>query len=230
MVLLQVEVDHITNWKLLQTGLKSVGIDKEIGIDRLVSASTGGAIMGEVPPPIHEEMVPRPLSPYGASKLALEGYSHAFAASYGLKATSLRFSNVYGPLSFHKGSVVATFFRRILAEQPLVFHGDGSQTRDYVFASDLCDAILSALTCDQVGVFQLGSGHPTSLIELVETMRLVVGDKYRIDIKYENFRAGEVKHTFCDIAKAREVLGYNPDTSLPQGLTETWAWFQQNHR
>ena len=85
------------------------------GVRHLVNASTGGAILGEATPPVNEEMVPRPLSPYGAAKLAVEGYCSAFAASYGLKPVSLRFSNVYGPRSFHKGSVVAAFMKRILA-------------------------------------------------------------------------------------------------------------------
>ena len=118
---------------------------REVGVPRLVNASTGGAILGEAPPPVHEEMAPRPASPYGAAKASAEAYCSAFAASYGLDAVSLRFSNVYGPLSFHKGSVVAAFMRRILDDQPLVVYGDGSQTRDYVFVEDLCDGIVVAL-------------------------------------------------------------------------------------
>ena len=84
------------------------------GVGRLINASTGGAILGEARSPIHEEMVARPVAPYGAAKLAVEGYCSAFAGAYGMKTLSLRFSNVYGPGSLHKGSVVAVFFRNIL--------------------------------------------------------------------------------------------------------------------
>ena len=130
------------------------------GIKRVVSASTGGAIIGEVTPPVHEAMVPHPMSPYGASKLAVEGYCSAFSASYGLNAISLRFSNVYGPRSFHKGSVVAEFLRGILHGRPLTIYGDGSQTRDYVFVEDLCEGILAGLTRDVSGVFSSAPVNP----------------------------------------------------------------------
>lgn len=79
------------------------------GKQRIINASTGGAILGNAEPPVHEEMVPRPLSPYGASKLAVEGYLSAYAGGFGLAPISFRFANLYGPLSFHKGSVVAAF-------------------------------------------------------------------------------------------------------------------------
>jgi len=86
-------------------------------VERFVFASTGGAIVGDVTPPVREDIVPRPISPYGASKLCGEGYCSAFAGSYGMKTVSLRFSNVYGPRSFHKGSVVALFYKQILKDE-----------------------------------------------------------------------------------------------------------------
>jgi UDP-glucose 4-epimerase len=107
------------------------------GVERFIFASTGGAIVGEVEPPVHEDMVPRPISPYGASKLAAEGYCAAFWGSYGLKTVSLRFTNVYGPYSYNKGSVIAKFFRRVLAGEELLIYGDGEQTRDFVMVN-LC--------------------------------------------------------------------------------------------
>ena len=196
------------------------------GVNRLVNASTGGAIIGVAKPPVHEGMVPKPISPYGASKLAAEGYISAFAGAYGLKATSLRFSNVYGPRSFHKGSVVAEFYRRIVRGEELTVFGDGEQTRDYVFASDLCAGIVDALTADADGVFQLGTGVGTSLNTLIDLMRDIVGTSRPIAVRHEPERAGEIKFTYCDISKARRELGYDPETRLGEGLTRTWAWFQ----
>ncbi|MCW2309844.1 NAD-dependent epimerase/dehydratase family protein [Rhodobium gokarnense] len=195
------------------------------GINRFVGASTGGAILGEVPPPVHEEMVPHPASPYGASKLAVEGYCSAFSASYGLRSISLRFSNVYGPRSFHKGSVVAHFFKQIMAGKPLVVYGDGSQVRDYVYVENLADGIVAALTCDFDGAIQMGTGKPTTLNELIAAMREVVAPK-TFEVEYRDFRAGEIHSTYCDISRARDVLGFSPRMDLKEGLAATWAWFQ----
>lgn len=192
---------------------------------RMISASTGGAILGEVEPPVHEGMVPNPMSPYGASKLMLEGYSSAYSASYGLDITCLRFSNVYGPRSFHKGSVVAEFLRRILKGEPLTVYGDGSQTRDYVFVTDLVDGIIKAMTQPVSGVFQLGSGKPVTIDELIAEIGPVVAPT-PVDVVKKDFRDGEVRVTWCDISKARRELGYDPATSLANGLAETWAWFK----
>lgn len=194
------------------------------GVQRLVNASTGGAIIGEATPPVHEEMVARPLSPYGAAKLMMEGYCSAYAGSYGWKALSLRFSNVYGPKSFHKGSVVAAFFKEILKDRPLVVYGDGEQTRDFVFVGDLCDGIVSGLTGRSSGAIQLGSGRPLTINALIEAMREVVAPR-TIEVEYRSYRAGEVRDTWCEISRARAELGFDPSTPLKDGLAETWAWF-----
>ena len=216
------EANVIGSFRLLQAM-------KARGITRLVNASTGGAIIGNAQPPVHEEMVPRPMSPYGASKLAVEGYCSAFQHSFGFKPVSLRFANVYGPRSFHKGSVVAAFLKRVLDGQELKVYGDGSQTRDYVFTDDLCSGIVAALSTDKPGVYQLGTGRPTSLNELIAEIRKVV---YPLEVRvsHEPFRAGEVVHTYCDVTRAREVLGYNPVTTLAQGLVPTWGWFTGQRR
>ena len=114
------------------------------GASAFVFASSG-APLGSVEPPGHEGLAPRPLSPYGASKLAGEGLCSAFAGSYGLPATALRFTNVYGPYSYHKGSVVAAFMKRIMDGEPLVVYGDGNQTRDFLYVDDLCRAVIAVL-------------------------------------------------------------------------------------
>lgn len=198
---------------------------RETRVARIVAASTGGAILGDVEPPVHEAMAPQPTSPYGASKLMLEGYLSAFSASYGMQTCALRFSNIYGPRSFHKGSVVAHFFKQLVAgEQPVVF-GDGSQTRDYLYAGDLVEAIRAAVEGDAEGAYQLGSGIPTTINELLDAMRRVTG--LPIEVDYQDFRAGEVRNTWCQIDKARAGIGFAPSTALDEGLSETWAWFQR---
>jgi UDP-glucose 4-epimerase len=197
---------------------------RELGVSRVVAASTGGAILGDVEPPVHEEMAPRPTSPYGASKLMLEGYLSAYASSFGLSSCALRFSNIYGPRSFHKGSVVAHFFKRILAGEPLEVYGDGSQTRDYLYVGDLVEAIRVAMDSDVQGAYQLGSGQPTTLNHLIDVMRAVTGRD--LDVVYGDFRAGEVRDTWCQVDKAKAGFGYDPATTLEDGLCQTWAWFE----
>lgn len=195
------------------------------GVRRMVAASTGGAILGEVPCPVHEEIMPRPLSPYGASKLAMEGYQSAFAGAYGFKCASLRFSNVYGPRSFHKGSVVAAFFRDILGGKNLTVYGDGEQIRDYVYVLDLVQGILAAIEGEVSGVFQLGTGVPTTLNQLITDIREVTGPAYPFEVVYEDRREGEIVNTYCDIGKARNAFGYSAPTPVRDGLAETWEWF-----
>jgi UDP-glucose 4-epimerase len=198
-------------------------------VERFIFASTGGAILGEVTPPVHEDMVPCPISPYGASKMAGEGYCAAFWGSYGLKTVALRFSNVYGPFSYHKGSVIAKFFRQIMAGKEMTVYGDGSQTRDFVYVQDICRAIVAALKADLPygKPIQLGTGRETSINRLVELMGQVVGEGQFPPVRYAPTRPGEVQRNYGSIDRARKCLGFSPTTDLLTGLTETWMWFQQ---
>ncbi len=203
----------------------------DAGVKKVIFASTGGAILGEQVPPVHEGMVPRPVSPYGASKLVGEAYCSAFCGSFGLNTVALRFSNVYGPFSYHKGSVVAQFFRNLIQEEPLVIYGDGQQTRDFLYVDDLVDAVLLADKSETPGeVFQIASGRETSLKDLLAAMKRVL-PAVKFDVRYEPARAGEILRNYASIEKARRLLGYNPSKKLDDGLRDTWSWFvSQNAR
>jgi UDP-glucose 4-epimerase len=171
-------------------------------------------------------MVPRPVSPYGASKLVGEGYCSAFFGSYGLNTVALRFSNVYGPYSHNKGSVVAQFFRNLMRKEPLVVYGDGEQTRDFLYVTDLVEAIVLADKSETPGeVFQIASGRETSIRTVLDTMKKVLPE-LSFDIRYEPSRAGEISRNYASIEKARRMLGYDPKTKLDDGLKNTWQWFQ----
>lgn len=215
------EVNVVGTFNLLQAM-------REVGVSRIISASTGGAILGEVNPPVHEEMLPLPTSPYGSSKLAMEGYLSAFSQSYDFKATCLRFSNVYGPRSWHKGSVVAHFFKSILARKPLTIYGDGTQQRDYIHVEDICRGIVLAVQRGVSGVFQIGTGVPTSIDQLITMICPLVGESYAVHVRYEAFRQGEIKNTWCSITKARRELGFSPSIRLQEGLGATWDWFRHH--
>ena len=192
--------------------------------------ASSSAPLGETIPPIHEKMVPRPLSPYGAAKLAGEGYCSAFCASYDLNSIALRFSNVYGPGSRHKGSVVALFFKRAMEGKPLIVYGSGYQTRDFIYIDDLRNAILCGLDANVGGeVFQIATFKENTVNYIAEQIKtLVERDTDRsVEITYEGERKGEVTRSFSDISKAQEMLGYEPLMDLEQGLGITWNWFRE---
>jgi len=196
------------------------------GVKRFVFASSG-APLGDQTPPIHEEKVPRPVSPYGASKLAGEAYCSAYHASFGVQTVALRFGNVYGPGSIHKGSVVAKFIKQALAGETLVIYGDGSQTRDFVYIGDLVDALVRAAAAERGGeVFQIASGGETTVNEISEVLATELA-KHGVEAKleYADARAGEVVRNYSDISKARDVLGWQPQHDLATGLAKTVAWF-----
>ncbi len=194
-------------------------------VPSFVNASTGGAILGEVPPPINEEIAAKPAAPYGASKLSAEGYCWAYAQSYGLAAASLRFSNIYGPNSRRKSSVVAAFIKAIREQGAVTVFGDGTQTRDYLFVEDLTDGIVQAIKAEVSGVYQLGFGVPTSINDLIDKIRSATDASF--DVNFEPARAGEILHTHCDISKARADIGYDPCTTLNDGIRHTWDWFEK---
>jgi UDP-glucose 4-epimerase len=198
------------------------------GVARFVFASSGAAL-GDAPPPLNEKLVPHPLSPYGAGKLAGEAYCYAYAASFGLKTVALRFSNVYGPFSAHKGNAIPNFIKRCLAGEPIEIYGDGNQTRDFIYVKDLCEGIVRALEADIAGeVFQLATGVETSVIELAELIMRVTNTSS--EINFRPGRAGEVYKSRADITKVRKALGFEPRTDLADGLAQTAAWFKENTR
>ncbi|MCP4221059.1 MAG: NAD-dependent epimerase/dehydratase family protein, partial [bacterium] len=196
-------------------------------LKRFIMASSA-APLGEQEPPLEETTVPAPLSPYGASKLAAEGYCSAFYGSFGVPATVLRFSNVYGPNSFHKGSVVALFIKRIFAGETLDIYGDGQQTRDYLYVEDIAHTIAEILAAHPKNiagqVFQLGTEVETSVNRLIELMENLAPGK--LDICHKPVRKGEIVRNYTSTRKLRECLQLPPPTSLETGLKNTWKWFE----
>ena len=172
---------------------------------------------------------PQPLSPYGASKLAGEGYCSAFADAYDLQTVVLRFSNAYGPRSAHKNSVLSRFLKHAFGKGVLTIYDDGRQTRDYIYVADICAGNRLALeqTPDDGActsdVFQIGTGRETTVLELAERLRELAGGGLRI--AFEPARRGEVERNYADIAKVRRVLVFAPAMSLADGLATTCAWF-----
>ena len=191
---------------------------------QLIFSSTGGARYGECEQPAPEDKVPEPLAPYGASKLAGEEYLAMYNRLYGTRHVSLRYGNVYGPRQDPHGEagVVAIFFNKLRAsDTPLVF-GDGKQTRDYVYVSDVVRATLAAQTVDG-GVYNVGTGRETSVVELLDLCRRVAGKD--VEPEFAPPRPGELQRSVLDPGRAVDELGWRPERSLEEGLRETWEWF-----
>jgi UDP-glucose 4-epimerase len=188
----------------------------------VVFASTGGAIYGECDGPAAETAPLLPISPYGVSKLAAEEYLAAFNRLYGTRHVSLRYGNVYGPRQDPHGEagVVAIFFRALAAGERPQIYGDGRQTRDFVAVEDAVQATLAAP--GQAGVFNIGTGRETSVLEIFDLCRKIAG----VDIEPElaPAREGELQRSVLDPGLAARELGWKPEVPLEQGLEDTWRW------
>ncbi|MEK7991802.1 MAG: NAD-dependent epimerase/dehydratase family protein [Thiotrichaceae bacterium] len=200
---------------------------RQANVKQVIFSSTGGALIGNAIPPVNELSVPRPISPYGASKLAGEGYCCAFANAYDLSITALRFANVIGSTSWHKKGVVTAFYKSILNQKTLQIYGNGQATRDFLYVEDLCRGIISALESKKTGfnVFHLASGRETSIIELAKIACNTAGmSNYPIDFNLK--RAGEVERNFAAYDLANKELGFAPTVALEDAMQRIWDWFK----
>jgi len=192
---------------------------------QIVFSSTGGAIYGECERPAPEDSPRLPISPYGTSKLAAEEYLAMYNRLYGTKHVSLRYGNVYGPRQDPHGEagVVAIFFDRLLAGEPPKVFGDGSATRDYVYVGDVARATAAAGT-NGGGVYNVGTGRETSVVELLELCQRVAGAE--LAAQFVPARPGELQRSVLDPSRAVDELGWRPEHSLEDGLRETYEFFR----
>jgi UDP-glucose 4-epimerase len=197
-------------------------------LKRFIFASSGAPV-GECEPPIHEELAPHPVSPYGASKLAGEGYCSSYYRTFGIETIALRFGNVYGPGSTHKNSVVAKFIKQAIKGETLEIYGDGYQTRDFIYIDDLISAIRRSATVGGIGgqVFQIATNHESTINEMVEQLLAILKESGIRDVKFQYTapRAGDVKRNFSDTTKSKKVLGWTNNVNLQEGLKKTVEWF-----
>lgn len=185
------------------------------GVARFVYASSGGAVYGDPQRlPADESLLPRPVCPYGVSKLAVEHYLHAYHQTRGLSWCALRYANVYGPRQHPRaeGGVIAIFCSQLLeGRQPTVF-GDGANTRDYVFAADVVEANLLAMASDVCGAYNIGTGRQTSALELTHALAELTGQ--RAQPVHLPPRVSEVRRTCLSFARAERELGWRPRVPL----------------
>jgi UDP-glucose 4-epimerase len=186
--------------------------------------ASSNAVLGNYEPPVDESMLPQPISPYGASKLAGEAYCHAFRQGSGMRVAMLRFSNAYGPFMLGKDSVIPRFIRAAMSGKELVIYGDGSQTRDFIHVSDIVQAIVAAIQSPAAdGVFQIATGVETSIADLARLVIQTCGSKS--SIRRTDRREGEIHRNRSDIGKAGRVLGFEPKVRIDEGIASTIDWF-----
>ena len=199
---------------------------RKFDIEKFVYASST-AIYGEPKYlPVDEDHPTQPTNPYGASKLAGEAFVLAYNWTYGMKTVSLRYFNVYGPrmTSGPYAGVIAKFISAALRNEPLIIYGDGSQTRDFIYVTDVARANLAALKSSETGVFNIGTGRETSINELA---RIILNlTESECDIKYVDWRPGDIKRSVADINRAINLLNWRPETELIAGLKSTIMFFR----
>jgi nucleoside-diphosphate-sugar epimerase len=192
-------------------------------LKRLVFASTSSIYGDAETLPTHEEICPKPVSPYGITKLAAEQLCRLYYKNFGVPYVALRYFTVYGPrqrpdMAFHK------FFKSVLSDEAIPIYGDGYQTRDFTFVSDAVAANLAAATAPEaVGeIFNIGGGSRVVLTEVLDTMEEIVGKP--IKRNHVEKAMGDARHTAADVSKAQRILSYQPQVSLAEGLAQEWHW------
>ncbi|MGA7577939.1 MAG: NAD-dependent epimerase/dehydratase family protein [Desulfobaccales bacterium] len=199
-----------------------------VGMEKILFASTGGAMYGDqAPVPAREEDRPLPECPYGVAKLAVEHYLHFYQREYGITPIALRYANIYGPRQNGLGEagVVAIFIEKFLAgEQPLI-NGDGLQSRDFVYVEDLVAANLAALDYPRAGVFNIGTGRETDILTVYLQLQGIIGSP--LGPAHGPTKPGEQRRSALDSTRAGKLLDWQPRLSLAEGLARTVAAFRE---
>lgn len=198
---------------------------RDVGIKKFVYASSS-SIYGDVSTlPMNEDMSPRPISPYGVSKLAGEHLCYLYWKNFGVPTVSLRYFTVYGPrqrpdMAFHR------FIKAVLAGEEIAIYGDGNQTRDFTYVSDIVSANLLAAKSDTEGeVYNIGGGSRISVNQVIKVIETLTGSKARL--KYGDAQKGDVRDTYADISKAQADLGYAPEVEIEKGLGRFVEWISK---
>jgi nucleoside-diphosphate-sugar epimerase len=203
------------------------------GVKRLIFAASSSAYGDQAESPKHEGMVPSPISPYAANKVACEAYMQAYAMAYGMETLCLRYFNVFGPFQDPAGAyaaVIPAFVASLLrGEKPVVF-GDGEQSRDFCYIDNVCEANWLAANapadvCDGRAL-NIACNHRTSLNEILTQLGDLLG--VSAEAVYEAERAGDVKHSLADVTRAAQAIGYEPAVFFEEGLAKAMDWYREN--
>lgn len=203
------------------------------GVCRFIFASSGGAIYGDQPDgaePASEDDPLRPISPYGVAKATGELYLHYYQVVHGLDSVALRYGNVYGPRQdpFGEAGVVAIFTEKLLSDEQPLINGDGLQTRDYVYVSDVVEANVQALNRKVTGSFNIGTGVEKNVNELFWSLVKITGKSVRE--VHGPAKPGEQRRSVLNCSQAHAGLGWEPRVTFEEGLRQTVEYFKEHHR
>jgi UDP-glucose 4-epimerase len=197
---------------------------KELPVDRLVFAGSSSVYGDAEMFPTKETALPRPVSPYGVTKLAAEHLTLLYTKNFGLPVVSVRYFTVYGPRQ-RPDMAFSRFMQALVEGDPIEVFGDGEQTREFTYVSDAVEGTIKAATADVVGqVVNLGGGSRVTINRVLATLEDISRAKARR--KTLPAAPGDPRHTGASINLARERLGWEPRVSLREGLTKQWEWFQ----
>jgi UDP-glucose 4-epimerase len=217
------------------TTLNCLELCRVCEIKKLIYASSGAVLGNSDTMPLREDMIPKPISPYGVSKLASEGYCRSYSNCYGIDTICLRFSNVYGPYSMHKESIIHKYIKAVInRDEYFDIYGNGFQTRDFVYVGDIAKTILRFCRSEKQyngDIFNVSTGRPTRIIDLIAMIDEIITDEFSFDIntvlRFNDKREGEVIDTYADNSKLFKELGYSPQVDLYRGLSATIDWFER---
>jgi UDP-glucose 4-epimerase len=201
---------------------------RDAGVSRFVYASSSSIYGDTTELPMREGNVPRPVSPYGVSKLAAEHLCWLYWRNFGLHTVSLRYFTVYGPrqrpdMAFHR------FLKASLLGESVSLFDDGEQTRDFTFVSDAVAANVAAAERGPAGgIYNIGGGSEVSLNQVIATIGEITGRP--LDVRREARQKGDVRHTAADCSRAREELDFRPQIGLEEGLRREWEWVREVYR
>jgi UDP-glucose 4-epimerase len=203
---------------------------RKTGVKKVVYASSAAIYGNPEYLPIDEKHPIAPLSGYGVSKYTVEHYLAVYHHLYGLKYTILRYANVYGLRQDPRGEggVISILVDKYLRHEPFTVFGDGEQTRDYIYVGDVARANIEALQLGDGEVLNVGTGVSTSLNEVVKIFNEIAG--YENKVEYGPERAGDIKHSYFDNGKIRQILAWEPKMTLAEGLRKTYEYYQDIYR
>jgi len=196
-------------------------------VDRVINASSSSVYGKPEYLPYDEAHPNEPVSPYGASKLAVEHYMRVYTEVYGLPTVSLRYFTVYGP-RMRPNMAISNFVSRCMRGEPPEIYGDGEQTRDFTYIEDVVEANHRLLEDDSADgeIMNIGSTDNIDITTLAEVVRDEIDPT--LDIEYTNPREGDAEHTHADISKATDLIGYKPSREIREGVSEFIEWYEQN--
>ena len=196
---------------------------KAVAVERFVYASSSSIYGDTRELPVREDCLPRPVSPYGVSKLAAEHLCRLYYVAFGVPTVSIRYFTVYGPrqrpdMAFHR------LIRAMLQYERFPLYGDGEQTRDFTFVQDAVEATVLAASAQPGGVFNVGGGSRVTVNQVIAMLEELVGKQARIDRQTK--QAGDVRHTWADTSLFRDAVGFVPQVPLREGLERQVAWLR----